>query len=201
VIPGWVALVVAGLGVFGTLAAAVLTQVLTNRRESQRDQLKWAQERQQRELDVQKAAFAEARTVLNDWHRALRTVVLWVGCPEAPKPEVVAFSEHLKQANSGLTTVELVCSQAAVKATHDAVVALTLLHHTATTAARETEMNRSVTPDWRVGTPPDTTQVTGSLGQLLTAYRAELTKLSTMPISPPQASHKRFRLSWRRYSD
>lgn len=192
--PVWPALI----GAIAALASVWVTQALTNRREVQRDQLKWAQERQQRELDVQKAAFVEARIALNDWHRALRTAVLWVSFPLEPKPNVVAFSDHLSRANSGLTTVELVCSESAIKATYDAVAALTMLHHTTTAAARETEMNRSATLDWCTSTPPDTTQTREAMVRLLSVYRVELAKLSTEPVVLTKIPRKRFRLSWRR---
>lgn len=53
------------IGVLGTLGAALGTQWFTNRREFSRDQLKWAQERQQRVLDAQTAAFSEALSALH----------------------------------------------------------------------------------------------------------------------------------------
>ena len=190
---------VAVLGIVGTLVAAVLTQILTNRREFQRDQLKWAQERQQRELDVQKVAFVEARIALNDWNLALQSVVLWVSFPLEPKPELVDFSAHLAQANGGLATVELVCSEAAITAMHDAVGALTQLHLRALEAARETEMNRSVVADWCTSTPPDVSQVRDTLARLLAVCRADLAKLSNAPVVTPEFSRKRFWWPWRRH--
>ncbi|MEU3647958.1 hypothetical protein AB0E59_31540 [Lentzea sp. NPDC034063] len=192
--PVWSALI----GALAALIGVWVTQWLTNRREFQRDQLKWAQERQQRQFDLQKTAFTEALTVLNEWHRTLRDVVLWVTFPEEPRPRVIAFSEHMAQANSALTTVELVCSDAADEVTKKALVALTHFHHRAWEAARETEMTRAIGPAWCPGPPVDTTQVQIAMSQLRDVYRAELAGLATEPVALPEKSRGRFRLPWRR---
>ncbi|MFJ8964929.1 hypothetical protein ACIRG5_36620 [Lentzea sp. NPDC102401] len=192
--PVWSALI----GASAALISVWVTQWLTNRREFRRDQLKWAQERQQRQFDLQKAAFIEALTVLNEWHRTLRGVVMWVTFPEEPRPSVIAYSEHMAHANSALTTVELVCSDAADDVTKKALVTLTHFHYRAWEAARETEMTRAIEPGWCPDPPVDVTQVQTAMAQLRDVYRTELAGLAAEPVALPMKSRERLRLPWRK---
>lgn len=194
--PVWSALI----GALAALIGVWVTQALTNRREFRRDQLRWAQERQQRQVDLQRTVFLEALTVLNGWHRSLRAVALWLEFPDEAKPDAIMLDEHLERANSELTAVELVCSDAATLATRHAVSALSRFYYQAYEAARETEIKRASVRNWCVSPPIDISYVRNAMSKLHEVYRAELAKLDDEPVVLPRESRSRLRLPWRKSS-
>ncbi|MDX3657017.1 hypothetical protein PV646_06815 [Streptomyces sp. ID05-26A] len=165
---------VAVLGIVGTLAAAVLTQILTNRREFQRDQLRWAQERQEREFDVRKVAVADALTAINKWYYALHDLSLYVAFPHVRIPEVARIPELTDQAEHSYTAVDLFCSDTAGSMTREVLAALSAWSERLRELGKETEMNRAVDREWRTDAHVGGQLTKDKLERLRDIYRAEL---------------------------
>lgn len=76
--PLWVPLVVAGMGVAGTLAGGVTGTVLTQRRADRREDAAWARqrerEREQRVLEDQGRTFAHRREAYLDFYMAVKAL-------------------------------------------------------------------------------------------------------------------------------
>lgn len=72
--PLWVPLVVAAIGVAGTLAAAVFTQVWQSQREEKRTIRQAHREDAQRWLEARRALYSEVLRVLRPWQVWMRTL-------------------------------------------------------------------------------------------------------------------------------
>jgi len=177
-VPVWAAV----LGVIGTLAGVWVTQVATTRREVSRDVLRWAQERQQREFDTQKAAFSEALLALNKWHYSLRDLAAHVGFPELPKPNMETFPELKDRAEHSYTAIDLFCSDAAASMTKDALASLSALSLRIHEAAANAETIRDPITG-RTGAYLGSQGTSDVLNRLRDVYRAELADMSALPLT------------------
>lgn len=189
---------VAVLGIVGTLAAAVLTQILTNQREFQRDQLKWAQERQQRELDVQKAALSESLLALDRWHTEAYALSMHLVSGVLRKGDANKFPELEQAARSGVVGVELVCSDEAIEATRKAMSAVYGMSLAVTLAANSAQNEGKVEDGLRYQADEMGSMAFKAMAKLRKVYRVELAKLAAEPVVLPSKSRKWLRLPWRK---
>ncbi|MDX8047851.1 hypothetical protein SK571_00525 [Lentzea sp. BCCO 10_0798] len=173
-VPVWVAV----LGIVGTLAAAVLTQILTNRREFQRDQLKWAQERQQRVLDQQTALLAESLTAITRWFDQLHTTNEHMSDPHERKGRPQLLPELEEAAMSAVASVKLLCSDDAIRAADLAVSSLLLMSYNIDRAWDDNEAGI------------DASVHVLDIDNLRTVYRAELARLAAEPVVLPKKALK-----------
>lgn len=108
--PVWVVLVVAAMGVVGTLAAAVIAQVLSGRREARQwerqrahEQARWDHERADRQEQWQRedharwhaerlAAYTDLLHKIDDWNLAVAEVLPHIG----PGPATLSEQEQLR---------------------------------------------------------------------------------------------------------
>jgi hypothetical protein len=177
-VPLWAAV----LGVIGTLAGVGMAQRATTKREANRDALRWAQERQQRELDTRTAAFKEALLALNKWYFALADLASHVGFPELRMPDLQAFPELEAQSEHSYVAIELFCSDEAADLTRDVLASLSALSLRLHDAGKEAEMNRSVDPGWRTTANLSTKHTRDLLKRLRDVYRSELTNVAAAPL-------------------
>lgn len=184
---------VAVLGIVGTLAAAVLTQVLTNRREFQRDQLRWAQERQQRELDGQKAALLAALTALHKWHSALTAVNLYLDDPYERAAETRVLPGLATEAIDALGSVRLICSDRSINATAAALKSLDLMNYNLRMALEHFSHSGGAHESGI-----ETDEYDQAMTHVAEVYRVELAKLAAEPVVLPRKSRKGLRLPWRK---
>jgi hypothetical protein len=184
---------VAVLGIVGTLAAAVLTQILTNRREFQRDQLRWGQERQQRELDSQKVALSTALTALHKWHSGLTAVNLYLGDQYERKADMTGVAELELEARHAYAEVRLLCSAAAVKATVTAIDHLDQMNYKLRVAV-ERFQNEPGGHESSIKTRLHDS----AMDYVAKAYRDELAKLNAEPVLLPRSARNWLRLPWRK---
>ena len=191
--PVWSALI----GALAALIVAWVTQALTNRREFQRDQLKWAQERQQRELDGQKAALSESLLGLDKWHTEAYALSMHFRHSALRKGDADRFPELEEAARSGVVGVELVCSEEVIEATRQAMSAVWSMSFAARLAANSAEDGK-VEDRLRHQAGEMGSRASETMTELRKVYRTELAKLAAEPVVLPQKPRKRLRLPWRR---
>lgn len=189
---------VAVLGIVGTLAAAVLTQILTNRREFQRDQLRWAQERQQREFDSTEAALVDTMTALGKWHAELHALALFLMGVGVRKPDLDSFSDFEMQVRTGVAVIDLQCSIEARQATNAAFVAVSSLNWIAirTPGAVNGQDEPNAQQRKTLNSAMEIAQA--PMTNLLDVYKAELARLAAEPVVLPGKPRKWLRLPWRK---
>ncbi|MEV0153173.1 hypothetical protein AB0H57_05445 [Micromonospora sp. NPDC050686] len=134
--PAWAVLVVAALGVLGTLAAAVITQILSGRREARQwerqrahEQTRWERERDERREQWERedhsrwhqerlAAYTELLQRIEDWDMA----VLHVLHPVQPGPAALSPDER-KSVGEALAAITRADTKARFFASEDTIKA------------------------------------------------------------------------------
>jgi hypothetical protein len=163
------------LGVWGT-------QWLTTRRESHRDRLRWAQERQQRELDSQKAAFAESLLAFDKWHSESFALALHLNASAFRAGNADRFPALEEAARSGLVAVDLVCSDEAIEATHRAFRAVSSLSFAVSLAVGSAQHDGQAEEGLRHQANAFASQAADAMVEMRKVYRAELAKQSGEPL-------------------
>jgi hypothetical protein len=192
-VPVWSALI----GAVAALVGVWVTQWLTNRREFQRDQLKWAQERQQRELDSQKAAMTEAMLAHTVWLAEISDLISHLKDPRQPKPDLDRLADRENEALRSFVVVELVVSDDVAEAARDALFRLAVLHRDVWKALAEVEARRIDDPGFS-HTELNLTGTYKLMWSMASQYRSELARLSVEPVVLPQKPRRWLRLPWRK---
>lgn len=190
----WPALIGAGSALFGVW----VTQWLTNRREFQRDQLRWAQERQQRELDAHKTAFTEALLALNRWHAHALAMVMHLDSDTWRRPDQDDLPDLEAAAANGLVAVELTCSEKAIHATQIAHSTVMNISFTVGLAAKTPEYGQRDEFGLQSSVRERLHEASEAMKELRRMYKAELARLATGPVALPQKPRKSLRLPWRK---
>lgn len=191
-IPVWAAV----LGVIGTLVTAWVTQWLTTRREAKRDALRWAQERQQRELDAHRAAFTEALSALNRWFDHATAMVMHLDDDAWRRPNRNDLPALESAAANGLVAVELVCSDEVIHVTQIAHGAIMNINFIADRAASLAAQGEPVEFGMKSSVTERLHEASEAMKELRKVYRAELVKLTAEPVVSaelPKLDRKRFR--------
>ncbi|MFD5829992.1 hypothetical protein [Lentzea sp. NPDC060358] len=178
----WPALIGAG----SALVVAWVTQWLTNRREFQRDQLRWAQERQQRELDAQKTALVASLTALHKWHSAMTAVNLYLGDPYEHPGDTKVLPSLEMEARHSLAAVQLVCNEEVVRATVAAIKSLELMNYNLRVALDHFDYMQGAHQS-SIGTD----KYDRDMNRVADVYRTDLSKLGTEPVVLTQKPRKK----------
>jgi hypothetical protein len=192
--PVWSALI----GAVAALVGVWVTQALTNRREFQRDQLKWAQERQQRELDSQKVAFAEFLLALDKWHTEVYSLSMHLLNNVFRRGDVDKFPQLEETARGGLVAVQLLCSEEAIEVTYAAFSEVFAMSFAAKLAADSAQDGRADADNWRRQVNEFGSKAHDKIIELRKVYRAELAGLVAEPVVLSGKSRKWHRLPWRK---
>lgn len=195
-VPLWAA----ALGMIGTLAGAWVTHMATNRREAR----KWAQERRQRVTDAQTAALMEALRACNKWYDELAHLALQRINPKLPGPDITPLRELELAASNSSASVELVCSDEAVRATKSATCALAGQNWSLIVAVKAADTNEVVGPDLGVQIALGTKETADAMQELRRAYQAEMTKLvhevGRIAVSSRSSRMRLRRAGWRTHA-
>jgi hypothetical protein len=187
-VPLWVTITLGAFALVGPLVSAWVTQWLTTRREANRDALRWAQERQQRELDSQKTALSTSLTALHKWHNGLTAVNLYLGDPYERKATLKDVAELEMEARHAYAEVRLLCSNAADLATLKALNELFKMNHKLRYAVEHFEYTQGAHESRIESRPYD-----GAMRDIADVYREELAKLSAEPVEVPRTRRKRLK--------
>lgn len=177
------------LGVWGT-------QWLTTRRESHRDKLRWAQERQQRELDAHKAAFTEALLAHNRWYAHALAMVMHLDDHTWRRPSQDNLPDLEAAAANGLVAVELTCSEEAIHATQIAHSTVMNISFTVGLAAKTPDYGQRDEFGLQSSVRERLHEASETMKELRRVYRLELANLSAEPLmAATVASSRRKRLT------
>ena len=115
----WIPLVVAGLGISGTLAASVCSQMLEGKREQRRQKESRNTQTAERWLSDRQHLYAEFITTMEPWVRWVTTLRFSTG--KAPRetidPGLPRSETYVETAQSLLARMELIAGQGVVEAT------------------------------------------------------------------------------------
>lgn len=178
-VPLWAAV----LGVIGTLVGVWLTQRATTKREANRDALRWAQERQQRELDSHKAAFTEALSALNRWFADATAMVMHLDDRTWPRPNQGNLPDLESAAANGLVAVELACSEEAIHVTQIAHGAVMNISFIARRALETKDQGEPVEFGLQSSVTERLHEASEAMKELRRVYRLELANLSAEPLA------------------
>lgn len=185
----WSAMIAASaalLGVWGT-------QWLTTRRESHRDRLRWAQERQQRELDAHKAAFTEALVSLNRWYADALAMVMHLDDDTWRIPIRDSLPDLESAAANGLVAVELTCSEEAIHATQIAHSTVMNISFTAGLKAKAVGQGQRVEFGLESSATERLREASEAMKELRRVYRLELANLSAEPLMAARVASSRWK--------
>ncbi|MEU0883976.1 hypothetical protein ABZ345_35720 [Lentzea sp. NPDC005914] len=186
------------IGALAALIGVWVTQALTNQREFQRDQLKWSQERQQRELDSQRAAFAACLLAFDKWHTEAYVLSMHLLNSAFRRGDASKFPELEEASRSGLVAVELVCSDEAIEATRKALSAVFGMSFAVKMVDSSARHDGKVDDGLRHQANEAASRATDAMADLRKVYRTELAKLTAEPVVLPHKPRKTLSLPWRK---
>lgn len=180
--------------VLGALGGVWLTHGWTARR----DQVRWAQERQQREFDTTKAALVDTMTALGKWHAELHALTLFVTGVGVRKPDLDSFADFDMQVRTGVAVIDLQCSLEARQATNEAFRVVSSLDWVATRTPGAVNSQDKPNAHQRETLNRAMEIAAGPMTNLLGVYKDELARLAAEPVVLPQKPRKRLTYFFRR---